>query len=176
MMQAIFSMSEISVAASKKICRLPEKIGIIGHGLHGPHRKTRIKTWTELGKKKIFFGHQSVGYNIVDGLKIEMRDHPQIAMNISETDNPSSFSGPIFAHFSVGKNQAPASKCASFRSIMEGGIGNRADFAFFKFCYVDVAVGSRPEEIVGLYKSALSDLRKEFPQTIFIDFIIPLTR
>ena len=37
-LQAIFSMSETSVAASKKICRLPEKIDaarVIGDGISG---------------------------------------------------------------------------------------------------------------------------------------------
>ena len=48
-------------------------------------------TWKTLSKKKIFFGHQSVGFDIIDGIKDIMKENPQIKLNIVETSNPSDF-------------------------------------------------------------------------------------
>ena len=41
--------------------------------------------WKKLSQKKIYFGHQSVGYNIIDGIKDIMKEYPQINLNIVET-------------------------------------------------------------------------------------------
>ena len=54
--------------------------------------------WEKLSQKKIFFGHQSVGFNIIDGLKDLMKENPQIKLNIVETSNPADFDAPIVAH------------------------------------------------------------------------------
>ena len=47
--------------------------------------------WENLSQKKIYFGHQSVGFNIIDGIKDVMKENPQIKLNIVETANESDF-------------------------------------------------------------------------------------
>ncbi len=34
------------------------------------------ETWQKLSQKKIYFGHQSVGNNIIDGIKDIMKENP----------------------------------------------------------------------------------------------------
>ena len=41
--------------------------------------------WEKLSQKKIYFGHQSVGFNIMDGVQDLMKEHPAIKLNIVET-------------------------------------------------------------------------------------------
>lgn len=130
--------------------------------------------WEKLSQKKIYFGHQSVGYNIIDGIKDLMKEYPQIKLNIIETSEPDDFKGAIFAHSKVGKNQDPASKINEFIDFMEKGIGNKADIAFFKFCYVDITEGSDLITIYEAYNRSLSFLASKFPETTFITFTIPL--
>ena len=54
--------------------------------------------WEKLSKKKIYFGHQSVGFNIFDGINMLMKDNPNIKLNIIETKNLSDDKEGIFAH------------------------------------------------------------------------------
>ena len=98
-----------------------------------------------LSKKRIYFGHQSVGFNIVDGLLALEKANPEIGLTIKETRDPAQITSGVFAHGRVGQNQAPSSKIRDFTTTLEGGLGENVDVAFFKFCYVDlVAVGERP--------------------------------
>ena len=131
--------------------------------------------WTKLSQKKIFFGHQSVGNNIIDGIRDLMKENHQIRLNIVETSNPSDFNYPLFAHARVGKNMDPQSKIDAFADFMEKGIGGSADIAFFKFCYVDVMAGTDVHKVFTEYMNTMSRLKKTYPKTTFIHVTVPLT-
>jgi|LGVE01.1.fsa_nt_gb hypothetical protein len=132
-------------------------------------------TWTNLSKKKVFFGHQSVGFNIVDGLKDVMKENPNIRLNIIETSNPEDFNSPLFAHARAGKNTDPESKINAFADLMKNGIGDKADIAFFKFCYVDIRSKTDVQKVFYDYKSTMSLLKKAYPGTTFVHVTVPLT-
>ena len=134
-----------------------------------------ISSWKKLSEKKIIFGHQSVGYNIIDGIRDLMKEHPQIKLNIVETADKSDFKEGLFAHVGVGKNREPESKTHTFARLMEGGIGGKADIAFFKFCYVDANDRTDIQKLFRDYESTLFRLREAYPETIFIHVTMPLT-
>ncbi len=128
----------------------------------------------KLSNKKIYFGHQSVGYNIVDGLKDIMKENPGIKLNIVDTNDPEMFKMPVFAHSAVGQNTKPDSKVDDFAKLMEQGIGNKADMAFLKFCYVDADEKTDVQKVFDYYKSRLAQLKGKYPDTTFIHFTMPL--
>ena len=130
--------------------------------------------WEKLSRKKIYFGHQSVGFNIIDGIKDLMKENPQIKLNIVETSNPADFNHPLFAHARVGKNKDPKSKIDAFADFMQKGIGNKADIAFFKFCYVDVMAGTDVHKVFTHYMKTMARLKKACPKTTFIHVTVPL--
>jgi hypothetical protein len=134
-----------------------------------------VSSWEKLAQKNIFFGHQSVGFNIIDGIKDLMRDSPQIKLDIVEFEKPSDLNAPVFCHAWVGNNMDPQSKIDSFANIVENGIGNKVDIAFFKLCFVDITDGRDVDNIFFEYKKAMSRLAKEYPKTRFIHVTIPLT-
>jgi len=131
-------------------------------------------SWEKLSKNKIYFGHQSVGFNIIEGLKDLMKENPQIKLNIVETNNPDDFNKSIFAHSRVGKNVDPKSKIDEFAKFIEQGIGENADIAFFKFCYVDVRSETDSQKVFDDYKKSMTLLNKKYPKTIFIHITVPL--
>ena len=131
-------------------------------------------SWEKLSKKKIYFGHQSVGFNIIEGLKDLMKENPQIKLNIVETNNPDDFNKSIFAHSRVGKNVDPKSKIDEFAKFTEQGIGENADITFFKFCYVDVRSETDSKKVFDDYKQSMSSLTKKYPKTQFIHVTVPL--
>jgi len=131
--------------------------------------------WQKLAGKKIFFGHQSVGYNIVDGLEQIEKQVPRIKLNIVEIKRASDLNGAEFAHSSIGENEDPYSKMQAFADYVENGIGAKADIAFFKFCYVDINAYSDVDKIFMEYKKTMEQLKKKYPRIIFIHSTTPLT-
>jgi hypothetical protein len=127
-----------------------------------------------ISKKKIYFGHMSVGENILDGVRDIMREHPDIQLNIVETNSPSSFDQPIFAHSRIGNNGDPKSKIDAFVQYMDGGIGNSADIAFFKFCYIDILSATDADEVFNRYRTAIEILKRKYPKVTFVHVTAPL--
>jgi hypothetical protein len=130
--------------------------------------------WQKLGQKKIYFGHQSVGDNIMDGVSRLMESNSHIKLKIVETNDPTAFKEPVFAHSSIGKNDDPDSKIMAFRNYMEKGIGNKADIAFFKFCFWDIRNHVDIQGVFKRYRETLSELRNQYPKTRFIHVTVPL--
>ncbi len=132
------------------------------------------EAWTRLQGKTIFFGHQSVGYNIIRGFLDLEASHKSLHLNVVETKDASRIAGPMLAHAPVGKNRDPESKIAEFQELLEGGLGEKVDIAFFKFCYVDIDKSSNPEAILAAYSKAMEALKSRFPRVAFVHVTIPL--
>src|SRR5262245_1546068 len=91
----------------------------------------------EVGGLRVFFGHQSVGDNMLgvlpDVFATEGVDAPEI---VASTQAPAS-DGPVILHTLIGQNGDPLGKIAEFDRIIRGGMGDAVDVAVFKFCYID---------------------------------------
>lgn len=127
-----------------------------------------------VSKKKIFFGHQSVGYDIVRGVSDVLKQYPSIALNVEESADPKVFDAPVLAHTTLGQNSDPGSKIRDFAERVRGGIGDRADVAAFKFCYIDFDRNTDVPQVFAMYKSTMADLAKEYPRTRFLHVTVPL--
>jgi len=131
--------------------------------------------WDSLSQKKIYFGHQSVGQNIIDGIKDVMGHNSAIRLDIRETSNPSDLKSPLFAHSPIGRNTDPKSKIDHFREILEGGVGQVADIAMFKFCFVDIDRKTDIESLFSYYDETFTYLEEKYPNLCIITFTVPLT-
>lgn len=127
-----------------------------------------------LSMKKIFFGHQSVGYNIIDGLREISNEAPNVKLNIVETKDSADFDAPIFAHSAIGKNKDPISKVDDFRKIMESGVGDKVDIAFFKFCYVDIVESTDVNYVLKYFTETMDYLQHKYPKVVFVYISVPL--
>jgi hypothetical protein len=130
--------------------------------------------WDGLAQQRIFFGHKSVGANIVEGLQAVMAKRPAIKLNIRETSAPEDLSGPVFAHSPIGTNKDPGSKIARFREIMDSGVGRAADIVFFKFCFVDVDHATDIDALFQNYVQLVDELGKRYPDLKIVTFTVPL--
>jgi len=139
-------------------------------------KNVSAEAWQKLSQKKIYFGHQSVGYNIIDGITDLMKENTQIRLNIKEIASPGDVNGPVLAHSSVGRNTDPKSKCDAFTTFMDGGLGDKTDIAFLKFCYVDFGPATDVDRVFEDYRKTMTALKARYPKTIFIHVTAPLTR
>jgi hypothetical protein len=128
-----------------------------------------------LAGKRIYFGHQSVGYNLVDGLSALAKERPELRLRFVESRAASELRPGTFAHAENGQNVKPLSKIRDFTETLEQGVGANADIAFFKFCYVDFPPGGDVEKVFAEYQAAVARLHERYPNVRFVHVTSPLT-
>ena len=124
--------------------------------------------------KKVFFGHQSVGKNILDGLDELLKEHDYTYWPIKQTRNVKDIVSPVFAHDFIGENTDPVSKINDFHTLVDEGFKDNLDIAFFKFCYVDINYKSDIDKILDYYLSKMEDIEIKYAETQFIYCTVPL--
>ena len=129
---------------------------------------------TNLAGKRIFFGHQSVGRNIMDGVADLVRVTPGLRLTVLGIDEALPPSGGFFAHGSVGKNGQPAFKTDDFARRVEGGLGAPLDIAFHKYCYVDILEGTDVDAVFSHYRETMARLRDAHPTVVFVHVTAPV--
>ena len=127
-----------------------------------------------ISRKKIFFGHQSVGANIIEGVNDIAAQHPGVTLRVAESADPALFDKPVLAHVPIGRNSDPESKLSDFAARLRAGVGRRADVATFKFCYVDFTNDTDPVRVFSIYKQTMAELSAQFPQTRIAHVTVPL--
>ncbi len=132
------------------------------------------KKWDQLSLQKIYFGHQSVGYNMVDGMEVVLKVNPNIRLNIKKGKDSDLFKSPVFTHDNNGSNRDPISKIDNFCKTMENGLGDAIDIAGFKFCYVDVERGVNVNELFSHYKKQMKEIALNYPDLTLIHYTVPL--
>jgi len=133
-----------------------------------------VNKWQKLSGKRIYFGHRSVGNNIIAGIVDLMKENPHIKLNIVETCDKVDFRAGLFAHSKVGENGNPRSKIDAFEDFMDNGIGGKADIACFKFCFADIKADTNFKKVFLDYMNTMSQLKKRYPDTIFVHVTVPL--
>lgn len=128
----------------------------------------------ELSENTYFFGHQSVGRNMLDGLRMVMQDYPALKLQIIEGDTGESAGPGHFVHANIGENGTPQGKMEHFSSAMDAGLGNQAKAAFLKFCYVDLTEADDPDVLFRQYQQSINTLKARYPDTTFVHFTLPL--
>lgn len=128
--------------------------------------------WQALAGKRIWFGHRSVGQDILAGVEAIAAELPQVALRIGE---PAALrGGPGLAHALIGSNGDPASKLRDVTQQLEAARGTAIDVALMKFCYVDIDRGTDVERLFGDYRRAVAEWRRLHPETRFVHCTVPL--
>ncbi len=130
----------------------------------------------ELAASRIYFGHHSVGDNMLSGLELIAAEEGVSGIHVVDLDSTSDpeLPGAFFAHSRVGRNMDPKSKVDDFARRLRGGLPAKPDLAFMKFCYVDLDPNSDVPEIFDYYRSTLDRLGAEFPDVRLPHATIPL--
>jgi hypothetical protein len=133
--------------------------------------KNETLDWKAFEQKKVVFGHQSVGNNILNGVQ-RLADRDGIKIDINEQRSAPSVNG--ISHFLIGKNGDPKSKIHDFASAIEGGAAQGADIAMMKLCYVDIKPSSNARQLANDYIKSLDLLSEKYPDISFVAVTSPL--
>jgi len=127
--------------------------------------------WQVLEKKRVIFGHQSVGENILSGVThLAARDGVKLAINKQRTAPTENG----ITHFNIGENGNPKSKIQDFAAAIDAGAAQGADVAMMKLCYVDFNTDTDAKQLANDYMTSLDLLAQKHPHTRFVAITAPL--
>jgi hypothetical protein len=140
-----------------------------------PTSTTEINGLERLRQTKVFFGHQSVGANILDGIRELSNDDRHLSLEMTRADRPVSVAGPAFVEANIGRNSDPQSKADAFVAALRDGLGPDGGIALYKYCYLDVRQDTDIHALFGSYKRAIESVRAVHPEISLVHVTIPLT-
>ena len=132
-----------------------------------------MEEWQRLRGRRLFFGHQSVGGDILAGVEDVLKAHPEIALRVAETADPAQMKEPGLYHARIGENGAPQTKLASFVSIVSAGVADSGT-ALLKYCYVDVTGETDAVALFENYRRAVDSLKATNPGLTVLHVTLPL--
>jgi hypothetical protein len=127
--------------------------------------------WQVLEEKRVIFGHQSVGYNILNGIK-RLAERDGIKIDIHEQRTATTVKG--ISHFTIGKNGDPISKIRDFAAAIDADATQGADIALMKLCYVDFNAATDARQVADAYIANLESLAQRHPDISFLAVTAPL--
>jgi len=130
--------------------------------------------WQTLAERRLYFGHQSVGDNVVRGIKVVLYDNPEIPLRVVDTKDLQPDSGPGLFHARVGVNGDVESKVEELQQILGG--GRAPDVAGLQLCWADVTSDASEEadRIFARYQAGVTSLRQSHPGVTIIHLTMPL--
>lgn len=125
-----------------------------------------------LTTKTIFFGHRSVGENIVEGIGELMVSEP--GLRLVASSDPAAESDSAFIHAELGENGDPQSKNQAFLNALRG-FGQRHGIALFKYCYADVDSSTDVGQLFAGYRKTIAAAKAAHPALTLVHVTVPLT-
>lgn len=133
------------------------------------------QVWQSLSRRRLFFGHRSVGRDLVEGLERLVPKHCVPPFSIHRRRSPAESRNPGFYELDIGSNRSPMTKDAAFASILEQGFGDEPGaIAMQKYCYVDVGEKTDPVQLFDQYQAHTTRLKQRYPELTLVHFTIPL--
>jgi hypothetical protein len=123
---------------------------------------------------RVFFGHQSVGMNMLDAVPGIYADHGVSAPPIEQGRAEAAPNSGFIAHQFIGENTKPLLKIDDFDRTMRDGMGRRVDVALMKFCSLDITSSTDVDAVFAKYRDTMAALERDFPDVTFIHATVPL--
>jgi len=128
-----------------------------------------------LARRRVFFGHQSVGSNIMEGVAALARENPSLGLRVADLAVPAGGAGGFFGHGKVGQNGQPAGKTDDFAGKVDRDLAGRVDVALHKYCYIDINDRTDAAALFAHYRDTMAKLRGQHPDVTFVHVTAPLT-
>jgi len=141
---------------------------------HSEDNDAKIRSDLEaVAHKRILFGHQSVGLNLIEGIQ-QLSTKVGVPVNITEVKSASEVKPAMFGHTFIAENEKPFMKLDSLEKAM-GAQPTNLDITITKFCFVDFTPQTDAKALFARYQSTIKDLEAKNPGTTFVHVTAPLT-
>ena len=122
-----------------------------------------------IGQTRILFAHQSVGANILDGIK-ELEQAIGASIPVAGFDVSRPWIGIASAR--LGRNGDPRSKTDAFATAVSQ---SGPAIALHKYCYVDLHRAGDPNALFDFYRERIAAVARDNPDTTVLHITMPLT-
>jgi hypothetical protein len=127
----------------------------------------------KVSRTKVFFGHQSVGMNVLDGVP-GVYTARGMAAPIEQGGTRPGQDGGFVDHAFIGENEKPVLKIQDFDAKIRSGIGQQVDVAMMKLCYIDIRSNTDVGALFATYRETAAALERDFPEVTFVQVTVPL--
>ena len=128
-----------------------------------------------VARSRVFFGHQSVGMNLLDGISAVYASHGVAPPRIAKGRLPLGTSSAYIEHDYIGENEKPFLKLQDFDKVMRDGVAQQVDVAVMKFCYIDIRTDTDVEALFAKYRDTIAALERDFPKVTIVKMTVPVT-
>jgi len=135
--------------------------------------ETEVALRTVAGMR-VFFGHQSVGRNILDGID-DLSALSDVSISRGAVEDGVDPASVAFLDAHLEENLKPMRKVEHFAELIRSGIGGSVNVALMKFCYVDTYENEDADSILSHYLTTMESLEAEYPDTTFVYVTMPLS-
>ncbi len=129
---------------------------------------------TFLSRHHVFFGHQSVGGNILTGLENWMQES-DVDLRLIHPFDTDSLATIGITEEKIGQNGAPLIKLEDFQQKCLLLKDQNLDIAIMKFCYIDFTSNTDLEPIKKRYIETFHNLEQAMSDCRFIHMTVPYT-
>ena len=130
---------------------------------------------TAVARTRVFFGHFSVGMNVLNAIPGVYADHGVSAPPIERGGTQPGPNGGFIAHQFIGIEEDGKPPLQDFDRAMRGGMGRQVDVALMKFCWADIYSDTDVDALFARYRDTMAALERDFPNVTFIHVTVPLT-
>lgn len=139
-----------------------------------------------LSGRAIYFGHQSVGGNLMDGVRALLATNSGSEPAVISSSSAADMQAGRWAESLNGSNQNPEGKISAFQTtLITNGVGAKVDIAFMKFCWVDFddswywqpspsGAGGTVAGLFAKYQAMIAAVRAAHPGLKLVHFTTPL--
>ncbi len=157
----------IGVVAGLVVLTGPKVVAVDHHTMPEP----TTEDLERVAQSQVFFAHQSVGQNVLDGVRRVYAGHGLRPPRVSEPGAQAAGIDEVL----IGTNGDPLGKITAFDAAIRSGEGDRADVAVLKLCYVDIEAGTDVDAIFHSYRDTLTHLQRDYPSLAFVAATVPLS-
>jgi hypothetical protein len=123
--------------------------------------------------QRIYFGHQSVGGNLLQGVQ-ELAAQSGVPIHIVEATKANEVGQNTIGHTFISENRNPLGKLQAFDQAM--GVGpSGLNIAFMKFCYLDIDPQTDVKALFAKYRATVDGIRLRNPGLAIVHVTAPLT-
>jgi hypothetical protein len=126
---------------------------------------------------RVLFGHQSVGGNVLDGVR-ELASRLGVEpIPVAADEGAPAAPGARFVEFKVGRNGAADSKLAAFEARVgrAASAGEVFDVVAMKLCYVDFGPETDAKAVFAGYRRVIDTIRARQTPPVVLHVTTPLT-
>jgi hypothetical protein len=127
-----------------------------------------------LAGARVYFGHQSVGQNLMAGLTLLAEEADGTGLRIVTAEEADA-TEPEFIHGRIGANGDPVRKIDDFVAAIDGWQGSVPDVALMKLCYIDFETQTDVDELYRHYRRSIDGLAARHPGIVIVHATVPLT-